>query len=487
MLLRNGWASKGDIILLHLDSQQDYVVWFWSVIAAGAVPAVSTPLASDAVARDRHLQHLRRLLDFRTVITTSHLQSELAVINGSRLVSIDGLSEHGSVSPQEQALDGATNGHAVTEERTSHCQQRHVTTTELAFLMLTSGSTGNSKAVELRHSQILAALDGKHKLLDTTENDVFLNWIGFDHVACVTEVHLHAMAVCASQVHIEPQLAIKDALLWLDKMSRHRATISFAPNFFLAAVCKAASSGDGQAKYDLSAVRHIVSGGEANTVSTGEAFNQLLKGMGAGSSVLRPAFGMTETCAGSVYHLGFPALEHGSGREFCWLGRSTDCMEIRIMGDDGSPAACGVSGNLEVRGPAVFPGYFNDPVNTQASLTNDGWFRTGDTGYLDQAGNLMLSGRTKDSLIVNGVKYFSHELEAAIEERAGPGLVASYTSAFSTWPKRADSEEIVVTFRAREDITDAEFSRTVSEIGRATLLYCSKKPLDVIPLPSTQL
>ncbi|KAK8121706.1 NRPS-like protein biosynthetic cluster [Apiospora sp. TS-2023a] len=487
LLLRNGLASKGEIVLLHLDSQQDYVLSFWSVIVAGAVPAVSTPLASDTVARDRHLQHLKGLLDFNTVITSSHLQSELAVINGARMVSIDNLAGYKDVSAETLATDEVTNGDLTIQENVNRCHQRHGLATDLAFLMLTSGSTGNSKAVELRHSQVLQALDGKRKLLETTENDVFLNWIGFDHVACVTEVHLHAMAVCASQVHIEPQLAIKYPLIWLDKMSRHGVSLSFAPNFFLAAVCKAVSSGDSQAKHDLSAVRHVISGGEANTVSTGEAFNQLMREKGAGSDVLRPAFGMTETCAGSIYHLDFPTLEHKSGSEFCSLGQSTDCMEIRIMGNDDSPAACGMSGNLELRGPAVFQSYFNDPVNTEASFTSDGWFKTGDTGYLDEAGNLMLSGRTKDSLIINGVKYFSHELEAAIEDRAGPGLVASYTSAFSTWPKGADSEEVVVTFRVREDITDEEFSKTVSEIGKATLLYCSKKPLDVIPLPSTQL
>ncbi|KAK7987010.1 non-ribosomal peptide synthase-like protein [Apiospora saccharicola] len=467
LLLRNGLASKGEIILLHLDSQQDYVLWFWSVIAAGA--------------------HLKRLLGFRTVITSSHLQSELAVIDESCMVSIDNLAGCKGVSPEQQATDEDANENPSIEKNGSHCQQRHGLATDLAFLMLTSGSTGNSKAVELRHSQVLQALDGKRKLLGTTENDVFLNWIRFDHVACVTEVHLHAMAVGASQVHIEPQLTIKDPIIWLDKMSRHGVTISFAPNFFLAVVCKVVSSGDSQAKHDLSAVRHIISGGEANTVNTGEAFNQLMKEKGSGSDVLRPAFGMTETCAGSIYHLDFPTLEHGSASEFCSLGRSTDSMEMRIMGNDDSPAACGVSGNLELRGPAVFQGYYNDSANTQASFTDDGWFKTGDTGYLDAAGNLVLIGRTKDSLIINGVKYFSHELEAAIEERARSGLVASYTSAFSTWPKGMDSEEIVVTFRARENLTNEEFPKTISEIGKATLLYCAKKPLDVIPLPSSQL
>ncbi|KAK8016967.1 NRPS-like protein biosynthetic cluster [Apiospora rasikravindrae] len=492
-LLRAGIASKGEIVFLHLDSQQDYVLWFWSIIAAGAIPAVSTPLASDPVSRGRHLQHLKRLLGIRTIITSAHLQTELEAISDLRLEFIETLAERSNGSSKSQGLNGTTNGHSINEKATAdHVTQlqQHVMTPDLAFLMLTSGSTGSSKAVELRHSQVLQALEGKRKILETTGNDVFLNWIGFDHVACVTEVHLHAMAVCANQIHIEPKLAINDPLIWLEKMSRHGVTVSFAPNFFLAAVRKAvaaAASGDSRAEYDLSTLRHIISGGEANTVATGEAFNQLMKEMGAKFDVLRPAFGMTETCAGSIYHQNFPTLEREAGGEFCSLGQPTHSMKLRIMGDDNQLAACGESGNLELRGPAVFQGYFNDPVNTQASFTNDGWFKTGDTGYIDEAGNLMLSGRTKDSLIINGVKYFSHELEAAIEDRAGPGLVASFTSAFSTWPKGADSEEIVVTIRATDDTTDEEFSNTISEISKATLLYCSKKPLDVIPLPSTQL
>ncbi|KAK8064514.1 acetyl-CoA synthetase-like protein [Apiospora phragmitis] len=470
-LLRAGIISKGEVVLLHLDSQQDYVLWFWSIIAAGAVPAVLAPLASDLVSRDRHLRHLKTLLGIRIVITSTHLQVELEAISELRMISIETFARFNNVSLEKLGSNSAANGHLATEKNSDgYCQQRHATDPDLVFLMLTSGSTGNSKAVELRHSQVLQALDGKRKLLETTANDVFLNWIGFDHVACVTEVHLHAMAVCASQVHIEPKLAIKDPLVWLEKMSSHRVTVSFAPNFFLAGVCKAAASEDSRAKYDLSTLRHIVSGGESNTVSTGKAFNKLMNEMGADSDVLRPAFGMTETCAGSIYHQNFPTLEHktNSSGDFCSLGRPTHSMEMRIIGDGNSPSACGKSGNLELRGPAVFQGYFNDPINTQASFTDDG-------------------GRTKDSLIINGVKYFSHELEAVIEDKAEAGLVASFTSTFPTWPQGANSEEIVVTFKAREDITDEEFSNTVSEISKATLLYCSKKPLDVIPLPSTQL
>jgi acyl carrier protein len=88
-------------------------------------------------------------------------------------------------------------------------------------------------------------------------------------------------------------------------------------------------------------------------------------------------------------------------------------------------------------------------------------------------------------VIINGVKYFSHELESVIEDAAGDNLVPSNTSAFSTWPSGSDSEEIIITFStvARE-FDDGALVATLGTIAEATLRYCSKKPLAIIPLPS---
>jgi acyl-CoA synthetase (AMP-forming)/AMP-acid ligase II len=205
------------------------------------------------------------------------------------------------------------------------------------------------------------------------------------------------MAVCATQVHLAPKMAIENPLFWLEKLADHSATISFAPNFFLALVCKAANAGGTREKLNLSSLRVIISGGEANTVSTGMAFNRLVKDMGATTDVLWPAFGMTESCAGSIYNNDFPNLEVAAALDFCCLGQSTHTMQIRITGSDGKTLRPGQVGNLEISGPAVFQRYHNDSRNTSLSLTTDGWFKTGDTGYVDINGNLVLSGRTKDS------------------------------------------------------------------------------------------
>lgn len=299
------------------------------------------------------------------------------------------------------------------------------------------------------------------------------------------------MAVGAPQIHVEPTLAIRDPTIWVETMSAHDVTYTFAPNFFLAAMCNAfrIDSCSKPEKPDLSALRVVVSGGEANTVSTGVAFNALMQRLGAPASVLVPAFGMTETCAGSIYNHDFPELEKKAGLDFCAVGHPTAALQLRITGPDGRELSYGAAGDLELRGPAVVRGYYNSlETTTRDSFTSDGWFRTGDTGFLTSVGQqLVLSGRTKDSLIINGVKYFSHELEMAVEEQAGPGLVPTFTSAFATWPAGAESEDVVVTFRAVDNITDADLADTVATIAKASLMYCSKKPVAIIPLPLSQL
>jgi acyl carrier protein len=133
----------------------------------------------------------------------------------------------------------------------------------------------------------------------------------------------------------------------------------------------------------------------------------------------------------------------------------------------------------------VFKRYYNNVIATADAFTDDGWFKTGDKGSIDIDGVLVLSGRTKDSLIVNGVKYFSHELEGAIEDANISGISPSYVAVFSVFPEGNDSEEIVVVFLPTAAMlawNDA-FVETISQISQTSMLYCSKRPLECIPLP----
>ena len=158
---------------------------------------------------------------------------------------------------------------------------------------------------------------------------------------------------------------------------------------------------------------------------------------------------------------------------------------MRITDDDGNTLGPHQDGNLELSGPCTFQAYHSNPETTADSFKSDGWFKTGDKGCIDLSGNLYLSGRVKDSIIINGVKYFSHELESALEETKLDGMTPSYSAVFSTWPKGSESEELIISFLPTQKALDDErtFAATIDYISKTAVLYCSKKPLDIIPLP----
>lgn len=143
----------------------EYIEWFWSIVAAGAIPAVSTPLASDLAARERHLRHLENILEKPKVLTSERIRGELSSVPTLDVTSIE------AVSLYESNGDVGVNGTAETNGFHGHPEAP-------AVLMLTSGSTGNAKAVELSHEMILASVQGKSAATGTTGEDVFLNWIG---------------------------------------------------------------------------------------------------------------------------------------------------------------------------------------------------------------------------------------------------------------------------------------------------------------------
>nr|APX44016.1 polyketide synthase [Pestalotiopsis microspora] len=466
------------IVILHLDSHYVNVLEFWRVIAAGGIPVVSTPFSADPVARSRHLHHLFQLFKDPLVVTTSAYRGEFDKHTQKyetitlRRSSIERLSYPGSWS-NDTPKSGAKNASISVLDLSS-----------VAFMMLTSGSTGGAKAVEITHEQILASMKGKSQMLSTSHDDAFLNWVGFDHVACLTEIHLHAMYVGAPQIHIEPSLAMNGSA-WLQYLGIHSISITFAPNFFLASIVETLKKSRSVSPINLSHLRFVVSGGEANKVSTAIAFNDAMKELGAKHNVVCPAFGMTETCAGSLYNTDFPQPELQNGLEFCSVGKSIASMEWRIRSNDNCD--CGISepGNLQLNGPVVVKRYHNDPDNTKRLISSDGWFDTGDIGYRDSGSNLVLVGRSKDTIIINGVKYFSHEVEAMVEE-AGSGLIKpSHTAAYPARSGESNTEEIVITFVEQKELTEEELLNAVTRIEKIIFLYCSSKPRAIIPLPTS--
>lgn len=173
--------SPEKVVLLHFDSHRDNILWFWAATIAGQLPAISLPLVNDTTQRKKHLTHLHSMLGGPVIFTTEALSKEFLHVGLDQL-------DLCVVETLQRSEAGSNDKH----ELSSIPSQQSKAGNDIAVLMLTSGSTGNVKAVPLRHRQVLASVQGKSKHHGTRQGDVFLNWVGLDHVANLTEVHLHA-------------------------------------------------------------------------------------------------------------------------------------------------------------------------------------------------------------------------------------------------------------------------------------------------------
>jgi acyl-CoA synthetase (AMP-forming)/AMP-acid ligase II/thioesterase domain-containing protein len=450
----------GDTIALVLERARDFIPTYWACVLGGYIPCPIAPIRNDPARWAKHLAHIDALLDEPLFVTTSTLRDELP----ENLPSVD-LSRLRESAPLDVVYEASPEAAAV--------------------LMLTSGSTGHSKAVALTHANLLSSMAAKTRSQGLQPTDITLNWISFEHVAALLEVHLVSLYVGATQVNTEAATILADPLLFLRLIDRHRVTVTFTPNFLLgqinsmleAAQLKGAPVRD--PRMDLSCVRHIVSGGEANVVETGVRFLELLEPNGLARSVLRPAFGMTETCGGSIYSRHFPDMDVGC--EFASVGAPVEGLQIRIVNETGGVVPSGHAGELQLRGPMIFPRYYNNADATATAFTSDGWFRTGDLGRIAD-GQLTLVGRSKDSIIVSGVNYYAHELEAVLNELEG--VERSFVAVFPTRPPGADTEQLVITFATTFPLEDEERLHQLNvAVRNTTILLWGFRPAWILPLP----
>ncbi|MFI1227168.1 MULTISPECIES: AMP-binding protein [unclassified Streptomyces] len=455
--LRAQGLEPRDNVVLILERPQEFLPAFWACVLGGFVPCPMARTEGDPRRWEAALRHVHRLLDEPLVITTASVAAELPPVPSLVSVSFDQLHAPERAKP-----------HTAAPEDT-------------ALLMLTSGSTGNSKAVMLSHANLLSSMAGKNSHHRITADDTTLNWISFDHVAALLECHLLPLAYGSDQLHARAQLVLADPPEFLRLLSRHRVTMSFTPNFLLGLLNSAAdelrASGE---RLDLSAVRQIISGGEAVVRATGETFLDRFAEFGLGRHTLWPAFGMTETCAGSVYSSGaFPDADRGG--EFADLGTPVTGLGIRIAGPDDRPLPPGEVGELQFSGPMITRGYYADAQATREAFTADGWFRSGDLGRLDE-GRLSLVGRSKDSIIVNGVNYFSHELETVLEQL--DGVSGSYVAAFPVRPEGSDTEDLVIAFHPDVPPGDeGALFRVMTSLRTTLVSNWGLRPSLVLPLP----
>ena len=469
-LLQLGLVHCARPVIVFFERPEDVVVWTWSVIAAGAFPVILPPLSNDLKSRKGQLENLANLFGSPTVLTHRNLFEHFASVPCLILEDAESIeSAHGDVPTMPGSL-------ALPDDT--------------AVLLFTSGSTGKAKAVEIRHRQVIISAEAKQKMHQLSSETSFMAWISLDHSANFCELHVSAICSGSDQLHVPTMDVVEDPGLFWELLSVHKIGYSFSPNFLLSKATKDFQSREKHPSLDLSALRVIMVGGEANRTATLNEADKLGRQYGAPENFLKAAYGLSETCSACFYNMRSPSYDLARQNVFASVGEHiSPGLELRIVGKHLVPVSQGRQGAIQLRGDVVFSGYYNNEIATKDCMTEDGWFETGDLGSLDENKQLKIMGRTKEILILNGNNYSSFELEEAIDSHVGKCTTTSYMAVLAVWDKATESEGAVILFNPSDDIAEdrMKVSETIKAIKQACVRFCSKPPTDVVPLPRSEM
>ena len=424
--LRKLGVKPQDKVIFQLERDRDFIPAFWGCVLGGFVPVPLSvaPTYEQPNSTTNKLHYAWQMLEQPIVLTSETLAS--AICSWSAILNLENVRVE------------------TVDELRSHkpdCNWHISQPDELALLLLTSGSTGMPKGVMLSHRNLLSMSAGTAQMNGFSSQDVPLNWMPLDHVGAIVFLHIMPVYLGCQQIHVNKEAILQNPLKWLDWIEHHRATITWAPNFAFSLINERAEA-IRQRRWDLSSMRFLVNAGESIVAKTARRFLELLVPHGLPSTAIHPAFGMSETSSGITWSNSF-ALESASDEDsFVDLGAPIPGASLRIVDDNDQIVEEGIIGCLQVKGLSVTSGYYNSKRNRDV-FTEDGWFNTGDLGFLHQ-GKLTLTGRAKDVIIINGINYYSYEIEAVVEEVEG--IEVSYTAACAVREPGSDTDRLAIFF-----------------------------------------
>jgi fatty-acyl-CoA synthase len=307
---------------------------------------------------------------------------------------------------------------------------------DTALLQLTSGSTAEPKAVRITHRNLHSNIGAMVQAarLDT-DSDVMVSWLPLFHDMGMVGFLTIPMAVGIELVSVTPTDFLGRPILWAELISRHRGTVTAAPNFAYAVLARQLGRAD-EGSLDLSTLRFALNGAEPIDPAAVNAFTTAGARFGLRPEAVVCAYGMAETALGvsfapidtglQVDEIDAVELEEhrravpagdGPARRFPLLGPPLPGIEVRVVGDDGAVLGEREVGVLQLRGESVTPGYLTvaGPVATQDA---DGWLDTGDEGYVTD-GAVVVCGRRKDVIIMGGRNIYPTDIERAASEADG--------------------------------------------------------------------
>ena len=451
--------QPGDQLIILQKDNQTFVEAFWACLFGGIVPVPIAVGISD--------EHRAKLFRVFTKLERPHLyttQENLDRLN--QFADQYGLNESMQTIRHKTLLSNLMEDH---EERgAAHNPQLD----DVCFIQFSSGSTSEPKGVVLTHRNVLVNLNAIAQGAGYTPDDISLSWMPLTHDMGLLGFHLNMIAVGMSQCLMPTDLFSRRPLLWMEKVSELKATVTCSPNFGYKHFLKALGNKSLE-EVDLSHVRVIYNGAEPISIGLCQQFNQALAPYKLPDTAMFTVYGLAEATLavafptpGVLYRAAyldrhamrmgdvvqFVSASHQDAVGFAIEGKPVLDMQVKISDDSNKTLMPNHIGLVQIKGPSVTAGYYLDEEANREALTGDGWLNTGDLGFLSNEGELVITGREKDIIFSNGQNYFPHDIETVALQLQE--LELGKVVAYGLRQANAQSDELLIFILYRAAISD---------------------------------
>ncbi len=462
--------EPGDRIGLIAENDGDFARGFYACQYAGLIPA-PLPLPAAFGGREGYIAHLRRMLQ----------TAGASAVFGPQMLR-DWLAE----TAEGLALRFAGTLALLDDVRPASGSLPEQDPDALGYLQFSSGSTRFPAGVAVTQRAFMANARGigLHGL-EIRDGDRGLSWLPFYHDMGLVGFFLMPMACQCSVDIMSPRDFARRPLLWLSLIAQNRATIAFSPSFGYELCTRRAEKAD-LGGLDLSCWRSAGIGGDMIRPSVLANFSERFGPSGFDRSAFVPSYGMAE----ATLALSFTPPNHGARqdavdgvlleslrqaapargtamrqREFIRCGYPLPGHEIEMRDETGAKLPERHVGRIFARGPSLMLGYYGAPEETADVLTEDGWLDTGDLGYFIE-GEIVVTGRAKDLVIVNGRNLWPQDLEWTAEAEV-PLLRSNDVAVFSVDGETDEQVVALVQCRVTDPAARAALTDELGNIFRA--------------------
>jgi acyl-CoA synthetase (AMP-forming)/AMP-acid ligase II len=457
-----------NLVILVLPHSLELPVAFWGALYLGAIPSIF-PFLSEKLDPAIYMERVRTLV--------CHSQARAVITSPEFKVFFEALL--GEVGCQILSINEVS---SVLNTSWDNLNPANLNSDKIAFLQHSSGTTGLQKGVALSHRAVLNQLDAYGQVIDLSPEDVIVSWLPLYHDMGLIAGFIMPVVMGVPLVLMSPFHWVRDPKILLWAIHQYKGTLAWLPNFAYNHCVRSIRRRDLEG-LDLSSWRAAINCSEPVRHDSHRLFLERFAPYGFRESALTTCYAMaentfavTQSPPGQPPRVDWVHLQNLQEKKqavpissdapeatpFVSCGLPIPGADIAVVDEEGQSLPERHVGEIMVRSNSMLKEYYRRPDLTQQTVRND-WYHTGDMGYLAE-GQLYISGRKKDLIIVGGKNIYPQDLEAIANEV--PGIYPGRTVAFGVPDERLGSEGIVMVCELVETPDGVELKAIESQLRR---------------------